>query len=104
MRTFKPGDVVRIVGGPRAGETTTVVRGPYDAAGGHRNLRGDVWPSGSMVYELELSSINSPPLNVRALREWLEPYWEGKESSDQTLTAILDGVRGVKAKEREAAE
>ncbi len=53
-------------------------------------------PVGTPLYMLEAPV----PMRIAARPEWLEPYWEGKESSDQTLTEILDSVRGVKAKER----
>jgi hypothetical protein len=101
MRTFKPGDLVRIVCGKRAGEVTTVLSPLIEARGSIADMNTFTpWPDGAMVHEIAIRSLMCPWSNVFHPPGWLELYWEGKDASDQTLAAILDGVRGVKTKER----
>ncbi len=104
MRTFKIGDVVRVVSGFRAGEIAVVEselmrlsRICHPLA----HAAGSCWcgePYDSVHY-LSLPSVVIPGAKIGAPPSHLEPYWEGKEASDQTLAEILDGVRGVKVNE-----
>ncbi len=98
MKTFKAGDVVRIVrsggrnnGCPMKRGSITTVLGP-----------AVVWPNHRVPERRETPChpLASPPgWFIVAPPDWLEPFWPGKESSDQTLTEILDSVRGVKVNE-----
>lgn len=81
MNSFKVGDAVKVVAGPRAGEVTTVI-GPlrrYLGRPGERYVaRGD-W-----VYEIGLTPTVPGTRRVVALPEWLRPYREGWEKSEWT--------------------
>lgn len=107
MRTFKVGDVVRIVRVPpdaidRRGTICRVVH-VYTHDNARRFIARRNWqhivPTGTTMYRTDLPS--SPgTAGVSYPGEYLAPHREGDEYSDKTLTEILDGVRGVKAKER----
>lgn len=78
QRVFRPGDKVRTIDGPRAGEITTVVSGPEEfyrkdgqsSCGGIRN--------GDLAYVIGLASVLGAD-RVMALPSWLEPYDDGRE-------------------------
>jgi hypothetical protein len=93
MKTFKPGDVVKVIAGPRAGQITTVAAGPkpFDP---HANAV-DLLPLGEPVYRVNLPP-NGGASWVVACPHWLEPYWEGKEKSEEFRSAedILNSLRG----------
>jgi hypothetical protein len=103
MKTFKPGDLVRIVKSPapeRVGQVGRVVSGLKTMQLGSPWIeRGHAAP-GTRYHELDIESIEFRGLNLGYPPDHLEPYWDGKDASDQTLTEILDGVRGVRTKER----
>jgi hypothetical protein len=98
MKQFKPGDMVRVIAGPRAGEVTTV-RSVLRLT--PRPSSPESFPEGLMVHSLALRSLLLPGKGVAAPPAWLEPFYPGKESSNTTTEEILNAIRsGVPAKER----
>jgi hypothetical protein len=102
-RVFRIGDRVKVIAGPRAGEVTTVTsslvtahckRGEAHAAG---ECFCDLGSPG--VHCLDLRTLASAPVLVSAPPSWLEPFWPGKESADQSLADILSGIRATGVKE-----
>lgn len=51
--TFHPGDIVRVIDGPRKGEVTEVI-GPPEPRSKHSSWRGLGVPEGAPVYPLAL--------------------------------------------------
>ena len=102
MRTFRVGEMVRIVNGDRmctdavraglipdpclaVGDVTRVVRGPFTWVG-RQHIR--IVP-GTLCYPLESKTVRF----VSATGDWLEPYWEGKEPVTESLSEILASLK-----------
>lgn len=98
MKTFKPGDPVRVIAGPRAGEVTTVT-GLDVMKSYYKDL--DQVPVGTAVYDLALAPLNPMITSVVAPGSWLIPYRESDEPCGATLAEILGAIgQPVKKTER----
>ncbi len=85
MADFKPGDVVCVIDGPRAGEVTTVLSGPFPP-------RHEWWaahPSVTAVYRLDLASLGWPGQRVAAPAAWLRPL---PPSAEQSAAEVAEGL------------
>lgn len=87
MSNLKPGDVVLVIGGPRRGELTTVVRGP------HRYGRDDYppIPTGSLVCWIDIPSELEPWWScVTARVEWLLPLLDDSKRAEYLQDLEID--------------
>lgn len=87
MSNFKPGDKVRVIGGPRAGSVATIVDKhitgtPVDAIA-QRWTQWGVKP-GMVTYKIDLPSLVSERPYVIALPHWLAPFYDGNEKGEWT--------------------
>lgn len=91
--SFRVGQSVRVIAGPRAGEVARVTS-QLRVFGGHPSAR--VLRPGDLVHDIDLRSEFDPGLGVCARPAWLEPYHEPGDY--QTLDELLRGVvpAGVK--------
>ncbi len=93
-RVFKPGDIVKVIVGPRAGEVTTVTSGLcHWACPVETCLAFPCSHKSIPCHQLDLLGAIHPGIPVGAPPAWLEPFWPGKEASDKTLAEILNSLK-----------
>lgn len=86
MKTFKPGDRVKVIAGPRAGLVTVVTTVLHKA----RCLEDwhcpdQCWCGLGLprIHGLDILS-DEPDTMISAPPAWLEPWWDGKEAGEWT--------------------